>query len=496
LAWRGGPIGITDIDWGDKAWRGWVDALFWLAILCLACAYHRTVSRFAVLISMILISIQIIYTAVMSVQSPEAWSRGQRFEAPGPPPERIFQFSSKANVVHVILDEFQSTVFKDILEKDPGHYQKALDGFVLFEEATGSFPTTIVSLPAILAGKIYDNDVPINSFLRSVCQGRTIIGALAEHGYAVDLAAPFSWPPGREHVTSYQIPVPYGVSKRQHDLSSAAMLQNVVLFRYAPHFLKRLALNHQVPLPVALDSTEHGQERWEGARHFAHKAFLHDLIDRMTVSGERPVYKFIHLTTTHWPAVLNADCEYAGKIRPWTWENIHVQTRCSFDDFLRFLDKLKQLDIYEASCIILQADHGYWKIPDSAGHIHLKNSDHHLDGYFTDDKEVFAQIVCSALPLLAVKPPHGKGPLVVSGAEVMLSDIPATLAVLLDLDETFSGRSVFDVGANEKRRRPFRYYDTLPRPGDDRFGRMDEFIITGSALDKDSWRFVRYLSPE
>jgi hypothetical protein len=494
FAWTGGPIGITDIDWEEHAWRVWVDGIIWFAVLGLACFYHRKLYKISALISAILISIQIVYLVLLSFQSPQVWKGNPNSSAPVSPPEKIFQFSSKSNIIHIILDEFQSTVFKDIVDENPEHYEKALGGFTFFQDTTGEFPTTIMSIPAILGGGIYNNNVPILSFIESAYKSRTISNALAAKGYEVDFAAPFGWPRWGEHSICYPIAVPYGVSKEQHDKASATLIFNLVLFRYAPHFLKKAALNNQIRLPT-VDITKEGIEYQQGARHFAHKAFLQDLIDRMSLDRDRPVYKFIHLTTTHWPAVLNPDCEYAGEILPWTWKNVRVQAKCGFDHFVEFLNRLKALGIYDSSFIILQADHGYWKVPDSAKQITITNDDIPLDGYFTDDKEYFAQIVCSALPLLAVKLPHSKGLLTVSEAEVMLSDIPATVSSVLNLDEEFNGRSVFDVSPKESREREFRYYDTLNSPGDEYFGRMDKFVINGSVFDKGSWRFIKYLSP-
>lgn len=494
FAWKGGAIGITDIDWTEHTRRIWIDAILWLTLLGIACFYHKRLGKIAVLLSMTLISIQIVNVGFLSFQHLEVWKRGQHSFAPVAPPEKIFQFSSKLNIIQIILDEFQSTIFRGIIDQNPQHYKKALEGFTFFEQATGSFPTTIMSIPAILGGTIYNNNLPISSFLESAYKGNTISNALAANGYEVDFAAPFAWPQWGQYTTCYPISVPYGVSKTEHDQANAALILNLAVFRYAPYFLKRAALNNQIRLPT-VHSTKEGIEYEQGARHFVHKTFLQDLIDKMSIKRNGPVYKFFHLTTTHWPAVLNADCEYAGKILPWTWENVMVQTKCSFDHFLEFLNRLKTLGIYDSSFIILQADHGYWKVPDSAKQIKLENDNNPLDGYFTDDKEYFAQIVCSALPLLAVKLPNSKGPLRASEAEVMLSDIPATISSVLNLNEKFSGRSVFDVSPKESREREFRYYVTLNSPGDEYFGRMDKFVINGSVFDKRSWRFIKYLSP-
>ena len=494
FVWKNGPIGITDIDWTKNAWHGWVNGILWITLLVFALKFHRIISKFAVLVSVVLISVQVAYLVVIGLKNPELLKGTQKSYLSISPPENIFRFSKKLNIIHIILDEFQSTVFKDIIDKDPEYYKNVLDGFTFFEKTTGSFPTTLMSIPAFMGETNYKNDVPIDNFIDTVYKGKTISNILAAHGYEVDIVTPVGWYCAGKYSSCYQIPVPYGVSKQKHDQANAVILLNLVLFRYAPDFLKRVVMNNQMQLHNIYLSNQ-DRQHWEGARHYAHKMFLKDLIDKMSVMRNEPVYKLIHLTTTHWPAALNRDCQYTGKILPWTWDNIKVQTKCSFDDFLGLIDKIKHLGIYESSFIILHADHGYWKIPDSAKQIKLNNEKKHLDGYFLDDNEYFAQIVCSALPLLAIKRPYGEGPLVISEVEADITDLPATISSVLKLGEKFNGRSVFDIDRNLERKRSFFYYDKLNRPGDEYFDRMDEFVIEGSVFDKNSWKFIQHILP-
>ena len=494
LLWKHGPLGIVDIDWTKEAWRAWIDGALWISFICLAIIFSKRLKKITVLVSLALISVQLLYLVFNTIENPEMWKENERFAQPITPPQEIFQFSSKQNVIHIILDEFQSTVFEEIVSEDPEHYSNALQGLTFFRDTTGSFPTTVMSIPAILSEQIYRNDVPIHFFKDNVYNGKTIPTVLHENGYEVDFAVPFDWYCKGPFTNCYQIPVPYGITKKQHIEGNAALLLNLVFLRYAPQFFKGYIYNNQIGLP-AIKLKGGGVQHWSGARNLAHKDFLQDFIENMSVTRKAPVYKFIHVTTTHWPAVLNRDCEYAGKILPWTWENLKVQAKCSFDHFLAFLNELKSLGIYDSSLIILHADHGYWLIPDSADQINLKNVNWPLNGYFTDDKEYFAKIVCSAMPLLAIKPPYSKGPLRISNVQSMLTDIPATINSVLNLGENFKGESLFEIDENHQRVRSFRYYDRLNRAEDDYFERMDEFIIKGSVFDKASWQFSGHLSP-
>ena len=493
IVWDYGVFGKGDIDWTKDSWRGWVDGSLWLVLLTLACIFYKRVSRVATLTCTVLILLQMTMVIYTGIQRPEIWKKVRKTATA--PPKEVFEFSTKQNVIHVILDEFQSTIFREIIDEDSEYYKTALEGFTFFEETTGSFPTTNMSLPALFSGQIYRNDVPIREFINRVFKGETISNVLYDNGYEVDLTSLKYSHLGR-YTNYYSIPVPYGETKQLYERTNSALMLDLVLFRHSPHFLKKFLYNNQLYLPV-INLNKKNVTYIDGARHLAHKAFLQDLIVNMTAKRSKPVYKFIHLTTTHYPALLNKDCEYAGNILPWKWKNIKTQVRCSFEHFLKFLHKLKSLGIYESSFIILQADHGYYKVPQSQKQILWKDSEKESNGPFTKNEEYFAKIVCSSLPLLAIKKPHSKGPLRTSKAQTMLTDIPITISSVLNLDARFSGQSVFEIDSNKIRQRRFQYYDKMNRAGDKYYDCIDEYLIIGSALDKGSWRFISsHPSPE
>ena len=352
-----------------------------------------------------------------------------------------------------------------------------------------------MSVPAILSGKVYKNDVPIDRFIKTVFEGQTICDVLYESGYDIDLAALMGYQLKDRYSNFYSVSVPYGVTEDEYVQANATLIFSLVLFRSLPHVAKRAVLNTKEWLPI-ININKNDPTQFSGSRIFSHEAFLQDLIDRSSVRRNKPIYKFIHLMTTHYPAVLDDKCEYAGQILPWTWQNIKVQAKCGFDHFLEFIAKLKSLGIYDKSLIILQADHGYWKIPDSAKQIMLRNMDKKMQGAFADYEEYFAQVVCSSLPLLAVKRPYDVGPLRISEAQVMLTDIPATISSILNLDAPFTGQSVFEIEPKETRVREFHYYEKLNSVGNQYFDRIDEYFIEGSVFDRVSWQLgLTYLSP-
>lgn len=476
LVWKYGLLDGKAFDWSKGEWRGWVDGGLWLLLLAVGFCFYKKVNRIAVLVSIALICLQAVYVGFTSFQIPKIWKTASQAHYPS---DEIYEFSSEKNVVQLILDAFQSDIFQDIVDEDPGYYKKELEGFTFFKETTASFPTTYMSVPAILSGKNYQNHVPMPEFVKETLKGKTITNVLYDRGYKIDLVhggghryfeGRFSnafWP-GRL----------YGESKYHYQRGKAAFMLDLVLFRSVPHLLKNAVYNNQLWLVQRLIGWTYGSQLI-----LSHRSFLQDLISNMSANRTGPVYKLVHLMTTHTPLVMNEACEYAGKVLPFTRENLKIQLVCGLDSAIEFFKRLKSLGIYDSSLIILQADHG------GGMKVRLESRDEKNDSTSFINSTDLTRIAGSALPLLAIKPPYSKGPLKVSDAPAMLTDIPATISSILKLNEEFPGRCVVNLDPQEVRERRTYYYKWRAENWQDEyFNRLDEYIIEGSVFDEASWR--------
>lgn len=486
LVWNYGLFGKGTINWGAYAWRGWVDISVWMVSLIAGLYFQKHLYKHLRFVALVLISLQACYLAVTAVLKPGIWQENRVFKYLTSQPEGIYQFSSKKNVIHVILDEFQSDIFAKIIDSNPDYYFKELEGFTFFKEASGSFPTTIMSIPAFLSTKLYTSDTPIADFIDDAYKGKTIGKVLNASGYKVDIASSLEWYAKEKTDNFYYIPIPYGTTKEQYIGSNSAMLRSLVLFRAVPHPFKQFLIENRAYGSTITVSPNNDLTSYEAQRHLSHRQFFADLTERMSAKLADPVYKYIHLNTTHYPAVLTKTCDYAGTVLPWEWDNINNQDKCSLEAFLAFLRRLKALDIYDSSLIIVHADHGYWHVPDSASQVVLQNPD--LPHGKFRSKEKFAQVASSSRPLLAIKRPFSKGLLSVSEAPVMLTDIPTTVTSALKLPPAFGGVSAFEMNPDASRLRKFTYYDDLNKNGEKYFMKLDHYSIAGPALDRKSWR--------
>ena len=206
------------------------------------------------------------------------------------------------------------------------------------------------------------------------------------------------------------------------------------------------------------------------------QAFLNDYTSRVRVGDDRPVYKYLHVGIPHWPVSVDADCAYIGAQslrRP----NYTAQARCGIRRVGAFLDKLRELGLYDSSLVLISSDHGVALPPEG----------------FTDDRDVFggplSELSGSALALLIVKPPHSTGPLRISEAPTAISDIPATIVDTMGLKNPFPGTSALKVDEHAARPRQFAAYVWSSAEWQaEYFPYMDVFTVDGRATDGRAWR--------
>ncbi len=484
LVWKYGALAGQGIDWKKHVWSGLIDTALWMGLLALAFLLAARVYKLAVSGSALLILLQLLSGAFTTLQKPAIWQAHASSSRTMTPPAGLFRFSAGQNVIQCVLDGFQSDLFREIFDRDTGRYATALDGFTYFEEATGAFPSTQMSVPAMLSGEVYKNDVPTHDFLQWVNQGRTIGNVLAGHGYSVDLVIGRAYTKNARSRNHYSIAVPYGVTRSRYERDNAAQMLDLVLFRALPQPAKKLVYADQRWLCQRLLGGTRDELR---TRLFSHRAFMDDLIGNLSVSRNRPTYKYLHLMTLHPPILVDETCGYDPR-RPLTWEARRAQARCALDQFLRLLDKLRSAGIYDSSLIIVQGDHG------TAEAIRMLNDDGAPEK--APYHESLRRIASLALPFLAVKPPSARGPLKTSRAAVGLTDLPATISSLLQLNEKYGGRSVLEVDPSEERERRFYFYDWYKTNWENEyFDYIDEFSIKGNPRDRNSWQFIGSLRP-
>ena len=477
LVWDYGVLDGQDINWFADAWRGVLDFAIWCIVLCVAFIGYERFGRVLVLTAVAAFGIQCIAAATTLASDASTLKTQLHIDSDGIAGEAITRFSRQQNVVHIVMDGFQSDLFSEIInEPDNADLKRQLQGFTLFQDNLGAYPYTQMTLPALLSSRLYRNDMPVDDFMSDVFKGDTILNAAFDAGFEVDIAAPIAlkniYSRGK-HSHAYGITASDHVTMEDYIRNDAAKLADLSLFRVVPHFAK--ALVHREHLWVF--QARMRSEAYLQMQYFSDLMFLSRLAEHMTVDRDAPVYKMIHVMLSHRPTVGNEHCEYDG-IHKTTKANVIMQARCGLMRVIDVLRRMRDLGIYEQSLIVLMADHGAWVPVDP-----LMNEQDNRAGVNTMG-------VAMATPVLAIKPPGVMGNMRVSDAPTSVVDVPATIGDLLSLKAQFDGRSVFSISNEAPRLRRHLYYRYGVNPDAEGYlFPMREYLIYGSTLDASAWYF-------
>jgi hypothetical protein len=467
LLWDTGVLDGAALDHSESR-RSIIDGIIWLSLAGLALRYRMWLALHGWKLCSVLLLFQLIG---VTVQFPRLAKIPRNTLAM---PEQLPVFSNDKNVIHIVLDAFQANVFEQLLNENP-LLADQLTGFTFFRDALTSSDVTYLSVPATLSGKAFTNETTITEYQQQTLGGANLYTFLAGNDYAIDVATPVWWNHGNDLFASYyRIPAPYA-DREQAVLSTALQLIDISIYRQLPYFLKARVYNHG---NWQLSSRLIAQPELQ-FQHFAHNKFLRDLTVRMSADTNEAKYKFIHLVTPHAPLVSRADCSFTGAELQYSMSTFAAQSSCTMHSVLGFIQKLKDLDLYDRSTLIIHGDHG--------GGVAFSMRD--AEGNPTTNRQALHRVWGNPLPLVLVKPPGANGGLKTSETPVSLLDIPATVADLLEKDNPFPGVSMYDSDRSAASERVY-YRSTMHRndaAAKDRFDNFSSYTITGSIYDVTAW---------
>lgn len=489
FVWDYGALNGSIIDWSNNRLFGWIELAVWLPCIAFVVWKVRQVGDFIVGMAITIGVLQFGLFGYSYLSSADEIQTGADLDGEKTAASKIYQYSSTENIVHIIADGFQADILNEILTnaESAENTSDALSGFTVFPKQLGAFPYTHMSVPAILSSNVYHNHMPIPDFMTASLGDASIISLAKENGYEVDMALPRG-----ALMDIYNKALPdhvYPVDNRgqlDHENlveKDAALLFDLSLFRSVPHFFKKLVYNDQKWMVQSMLPNLNSK----ALQNFWHMDFLNESVAQMTANRDTPVYKLFHLMLSHNPMVTRADCRSAGELLLTNRENVVSQARCGLQVIITFLDAMKQSGIYDSSTIIIMGDHGAWIQPTGA-----KAVRNEVDGTL---EMINPSITALSTPFFAVKRPGDVGQVTFSDAPSAITDTAKTIASIKNFDNAFNGSSVFDLPSGHRDRRFMYYRYRRSEWTDDYLAPIEEFRISGDAIDSGSWTPVNTYFP-
>ncbi len=470
IVWKYGALDGQDIVWSRHFFKGVLDGAIWIAFFALAAAFRRRLFPWVQRISVFFILLQAGSLLLLFLKSPAAW---EAKPTPGIARYR-YNFSREKNVLLLVLDEFQSDVFAEIVSQDQD-YLSLFDGFTYFRDSIGSFTATAAAMPFLLTGRYYDNSERRARYIKRSFTDHSIPRKLWENGFRLDMYPrpdsndliylPESW---LEHEPRERISWRAKIPPR-------AFLIDITMFRYVPHFFKPLFYQRQEWLlrswarRIFPDTPESGltgtkpDSRTSLFPGFGRELvqlgldfnFLNSFLRHAEGGSPGPVFKYYHWNAVHPPLRFDENFQI---VRPESNRaNFTSQAKACLKMVGLVLGKLKELDVYDQTLMIILSDHGSGRSKDML--VNPLFNDHSRSLSWGNPHQDFHYIKSRASALLLVKPMHARGTMKTNWAPVSHLDVAPTIFKELGIAApTFSGESVLSIPEHSRRSRFFYSY--------------------------------------
>ena len=280
----------------------------------------------------------------------------------------MYEMSSQKNFIIFLVDATDATSVTEVMDLYP-EYKEKLSGFTYYPDTLAGYSFTTRSIPLILTGEWYENQMDFSDFYTQAMDKSPLIKKLEEQNYDLDL-----YDTGliynSENVYKFQ-----NIYKTTNKFTSRkdyliAQLK-FVGFKYAPYFLKKyFTVSANVYLPLQMMVTENGEKFTRRTASDCKSriynwtdgcAYNQILKDEVTYT-EDPVFHYIHLEGSHLPFTFNKDMVY-DSTKSYTY---YDKVAASLTIITSYCEKLKEAGIYDNTAIVVLADHGYNRIHDDA----------------------------------------------------------------------------------------------------------------------------------
>lgn len=422
--------------------------------------------------------------------------------------------SGTHNIFHIMFDSLQGDLIQEIFAENP-EFAREFDGFTHFTENIGSTNWTTQSIVSIFTEKDYYTEADpekngIEELDRILVDN--YLSDLKEKGYTTKALLPGNAFSSLNPDYFATLPVFSNELKFEFTLMNIYLLGEIrsehitsvdlILYRLSPTWWKSSVYRNGSWLTATLlaDKYPTMNESWTPLERdiLLSKEFMLRYTKDLEVNHENPCYTFIHLYPPHRPHFLDRNGNPIRRVTQYS-ETLKIpkhQQRAQYKEesiyvfklLVQFLQRLKKLDIYDSSDIIIQSDTGLG-IP----------STELIENGLGEQIEPIARLKREELiayadaGLILKRRNSERTPLQRSSAPTSHRKTYSTILALAGFDaqeHAGSGASFFDIREQELKKsvREFSVGDVV------RFNKppppRNRFRITGSFTDFENWQLI------
>lgn len=341
-----GQLDGQPIVWSEYAKSGIISIVVLVVILLSGFVAYIKCNRsrlfqIAKIVSICIVLVQVVTLSTL-LFSKGALDNGDRYVVTD---RNEWTYSPTDNFVIMILDSYDSRVF-DELYKDgfKEEFEDTFKDFTYYRNTVDSFSLTDFSVPQIVTGTKYLNQSTYGEYLEDGYTTSPILNELEKKNYELNVYVKTNIPQGEvtARISNWSKQT-VGVSSHKRLLIH---LYKLVGFRYLPQQLKQLSWTYTEAIDdvqtIDMDDNLIEWANW----------YFRDNIANINVNAERPTLHLFHLKGIHVPR------NYDSAFNPVSKEVDLWESAKGVNLMLaEYLDKLKELGIYDNANIVILADH-------------------------------------------------------------------------------------------------------------------------------------------
>lgn len=336
-----------------------------------------------------------------------------------------YALSPDKNILVISFDGMQGNYVREVIDNNLP-YKNLFDGFTFFSDVTPTATRTFLSLADILSGKlsgtqhesfadVFNNLATDNMVIDAQLSGYNAILYSIDDYFCSVIDNCF-------HQRSREI---LDLLDSYNHKNYQYLLQ-ISTMRYIPGilhgiynvFTQKLSHTNSQLLNRVFKASQNGLDDPDYIDHL----LFNDFVNNLSINSNAPTLKIHHYLVTHEPMKFSEDCVYKGIIVQ-DEMSIKSQIRCGLNTFVKLIQKLKQLEIYDQTAIFFFSDHGYQvrgSIPVFQQH---NEEDFYAGVKYPEDDHTISRFNAT----LFYKPFETSGSLVTNDSPVSLLDIRSTL---------------------------------------------------------------------
>lgn len=358
-------LGGETIDWSMYTAEGISNVCGWVGMLAIFAVmlYKLHTDGFIKVFKTVMICIMLVQLTTLTVVSISRHGFMHKDEYVATEQDETV-LSSDTNFIVLVLDTYDSRLFDDLLQTDrAAEYKNILEDFTFYRNTLTVFTLTDFSIPQILTGEKYLNQEDYGPYIDRAYAESPFLNRLHNDNYDMDIYTTVTLPRSnvREWMGNW-----HKVDYVSDDTPALmCMFYRLVAFKYAPHYLK-------APFEFDIDKLDDvrevgvmdGHEWTEGTDpdvfswsnsniHFI------DTIPGIEASDTGKKFRFYHIKGVHHTRELDEHLNEVDDLGE-DGDGVPLEESAKANMVIvgRFLKRLKEIEAYDDSVIVIMADHG------------------------------------------------------------------------------------------------------------------------------------------